>query len=956
MRLCLSLLVAVSLSVLLSACSSLPFGNSKPDSPASEQPIDVSRAHRDPTLAASLPQGASVTPTKINNVQIALALKNYQRVLKSTKNPKLVADILHRLGDLTLRLAEEREIQIVEGKQIAQLPEALRDIDYADALTYYERLLKIFPDYPRAAEVRYQMAKAYQLTGRSNASITVLESLVQGHPKHEQVPEAHFRRGEIYFNKKQFSEALQAYQTLVNNFPESSFFLQARYKLGWSIFKLNQFDQAAESFYGLLDILAKRIATDENNTTLQTLYDDTFRVMALCFYHQLGPSSLRDFYAKKQEKRYELRLYQRLADLYLERERFVMAAETYRQFIKEYPKHEKATEWQGEIIAIYQKHGFPSRVLPEKEKMIAQYGVSSPFWASASEAARENAKKALRPHFLDVISFYHARAQKRKNRTDYLKAASLYREFLLTFPNDPELDKKQFLLAESLRDGQAFQDAISVFENMAYRQGAKYRREDAGYAALVIYQNLINRAKPESKRQWEQRFVKASERFAKVFPNNQNAPRTLQAAVAISLARKDLAQAIRLSRQLLGKDIKITPKQRLDAKKTIADAEFDLKNYAAAEKAIAIVLADPLLPVKEKASYRKSQQEAIFQQAMALKKAGKSELALKQFLRLTQGGVTRSVQRAAIFDAATIYQQTGKLAEAKPLLLRFRQQFPGDPLQKQIPERLIAIYESEKNWQQAAREWQNLAKAQTPGSKDQGESYWRAAELYEKAGNNQQAIASYRSFAHQSKGDIKQNVEAKFRLVELYKKMKQKDKSDFWRRELIKMQRRLGRRSPDRLNYLAAESSLYFAEPLFKRFQSIRLTQPITQSLGRKQRAMNSALSAYARVLDYNVLQFRTAASFKIGEIYRGLANSIMKSERPKGMSEEALEEYEIVLEEKAIPFEDKAIEAHEKNIGHIKQDAYDNWVAESLAALGEVMPARYRKEELTESYVQEVR
>ena len=77
-----------------------------------------------------------------------------------------------------------------------------------------------------------------------------------------------------------------------------------------------------------------------------------------------------------------------------------------------------------------------------------------------------------------------------------------------------------------------------------------------------------------------------------------------------------------------------------------------------------------------------------------------------------------------------------------------------------------------------------------------------------------------------------------------------------------------------------------------------------------------------------------------------------MASERPAGLDELALEQYELLLEEQIFPFEEKAIELFETNAGRAADGVWDEWVERSFDELATLMPARYAKAERSESVV----
>jgi tetratricopeptide (TPR) repeat protein len=89
--------------------------------------------------------------------------------------------------------------------------------------------------------------------------------------------------------------------------------------------------------------------------------------------------------------------------------------------------------------------------------------------------------------------------------------------------------------------------------------------------------------------------------------------------------------------------------------------------------------------------------------------------------------------------------------------------------------------------------------------------------------------------------------------------------------------------------------------------------------------------------------------------LYRQLAKDLLASDRPKNLSKDELEQYNVLLEEQAFPFEEKAIKLHEVNVGRAKDGADDEWVQKSFAALAQLNPGRYGKVEIGEQQVESI-
>src|SRR6202043_2642531 len=138
-------------------------------------------------------------------------------------------------------------------------------------------------------------------------------------------------------------------------------------------------------------------------------------------------------------------------------------------------------------------------------------------------------------------------------------------------------------------------------------------------------------------------------------------------------------------------------------------------------------------------------------------------------------------------------------------------------------------------------------------------------------------------------------------------------------------------------------------------FMRIKLVVPLKKSLVEKRKAMEAALKAYEQAADYQVSDVTTAATFESAELYRQLAKDLLSSERPKNLSKDELEQYNVLLEEQAFPFEEKAIKLHEVNVGRATDGADDEWVQKSFAALAQLNPGRYGKVEIGEQQVESI-
>ncbi len=190
-------------------------------------------------------------------------------------------------------------------------------------------------------------------------------------------------------------------------------------------------------------------------------------------------------------------------------------------------------------------------------------------------------------------------------------------------------------------------------------------------------------------------------------------------------------------------------------------------------------------------------------------------------------------------------------------------------------------------------------------------------------------------------------IEARQRLADFAGKSGDVSRQTYWYREIVKSDAQAGAARTDRTRYLAARAQLVLAQPTRDAFRGVRLTAPLKKSLVAKRKALDAAMDAYKLAAAYQVAEVTTAATYEMAELYRTLAHDLMTSERPKKLSADALEQYDLLLEEQVFPFEEQAIQIHELNAARANDGVYDESVRKSFQALAELKPGRYGKTEL---------
>jgi tetratricopeptide (TPR) repeat protein len=833
------------------------------------------------------------------------------------------------------------------------------DLQGGEAIKLYSTLLKAYPNYPRNDQVLYQLARAYETTGQPEQALATLDRVVKSYPQSPQLDEVQFRRGELLFSAKRYPESQDAYNYVIRRGATSAFYEQSLYKHGWSLFKQSLNEESLPSFAGVLDqkLLGGRGGqTARKPESLKRadreLVEDTLRVMAITFSYLEGAESLDAYLNKRGGTPYAHLLYAQLGDLYVEKQRYQDAATTYRAYVARDPNSDYAPSLAMQGIEAYRKGGFTQLVLDGKHEYVERYNFGTAFWQGRDRAKYQQVVGELKTNMKDVATYFHSTAQKSKKVEDFQEAAKWYRDYLKSFPDDPDSSGTNFLLAETLFESKQFSEAATEYERTAYFYPQNEKSATAGYAALVAYKQEEERLSGTAKTAWHAKATDAGVKFAQAFPQHPDSAGVLTRAAEDIFAAKDLPRAIQVSQMVLARQPPVDVARQRIAWTIVAQANYDLGAYDKAEPAY--LKARELAGADEKMRNDLTERLAatVYKQAEAKTKAGDSAGAVEDFLRVARVAPDSKIRSTAQYDAAAQLIILKQWDRAIGVLEAFRRDFPKNELQADVGRKLAVAYTEGNRPGQAAAEFERIAADPKEDRKVQREALLQSADLYTKANNMPKAIVMLEKFVATNPTPVADAMEARQRLADYAGTNGDVVKRDQWYREIVKADAAAGAGRTDRTRYLAAKAQLSLAQPVRDAFRGVRLSAPLKKSLVGKRQALDKALNAYKQAAEYNVAEVTTAATYETAELYRTLAKDLMASERPKTLKDEALEEYNTLLEEQVFPFEEQAIKIHELNTARAQEGIYDESVRKSYAALAELKPGRYGKTELVQDVV----
>ncbi len=883
-----------------------------------------------PELA--VPEGEPVKPSREE------VLAAYEQVYGLIPNSADNHAVGKRLADLKMGVGEELDIAGVEDP-------------YRDAVALYESLLESTEEGGRD-EILYQLARAHDLVGETDAAVGYLDRLIDGYPDSTYATEARFRRAEIYFSRGDYRPAERDYGMVVASGRDSPYWQNATYMQGWAQFKLGDLDEGLASFFNVVDSILNERTFDELPVTEQELLTDSLRVVTLALEYLDGPETLAAHMRDLDRPAWQYEVYRSLADDYLADERYLDSVATWQMFIEQNPLDARAPSAHIGMIETLVAADFPSEVQPKKEEFVARYGVYSEFWSIHDDSVRAGYLTELHDYLKELANLAHGKAQETDRAADYLAAAAWYDEIVVTFPDDPSTAEYLFLLGEVYTEADEYGRAVAAYQRVVHEFIDYPRADEAGYAAILGLTELVASAPDDELELWQRLKIDAQIEFAMLFSADERAPAVQGAAADSLFALGEYEEAVQLAENLLATWPDAPAELRTTSLKILGHGYFELGDYVAAESAYRQLLSLPL--GDERADVEERLLAAVYKQGEAAEALGDTDTAVAHYLRLAEINPDAPLAAQGHFDAVAVVEASGRIEEAASLLEAFRASYPDSELNADVEKRLAGMYEQTGDWRNAAEEYVTLAEgADDPEVRRQ--SRYRAAELYLELGDELQAMAQFDAYARTYEQPLELNLEAVHHLDQLCQSVGDETQRRYWLNRKIDIHRKMGTAATERATYLAAEAQYVFAEDERHDFEVIRLTNPLPKSLKRKQKALKSTVTAYEAVADYQVAAFSTASTFQIANLYASLSRSILESDRPADLSALELEQYEVLLEEQAFPFEEQAISLHEINMRRSWDGVYDDWVKKSFEELRRLMPARFDKQEIDVAYVETI-
>jgi len=902
-----------------------------------------------PRIAGLADKPLALLPVDEAAVNSTTALDTYRDFLKVAPDGPTYREALRRSADVELESAQ----------QAKPAPEtaAPNHSGIEAAITLYREYLAKYPDADNNELVLYQLAKAYDLSGQMEDSLTALQRLLHQYPNGRYSEEALFRSGEMYFSMREHAAAEDSFKAIIRDYPKSLFYERSLYMLGWSLYLQNRFDESLQMFLTLLDNKLDENSLDDDTLSDKIppsdreLLDDSLKVICLALSYQGANDPIATGFDRHGARPYEALIYRRLGEFYLDKQRYMDAAHTFMGMTLQHPDHRLAPSFHQYAIRAYERGGFVNLFFASKSEFVKNYGVDSSYWNTHDENIHQQVRPYLAADIKDLATHFHEIARRSRNPGDFTAAVLWYREYLRTFTAGGDAAEMNFMLAECLHDAGRYQEAVTEYEKTAYQYNRHKHSAESGYAALLTYKQIIPEIPDDDRDKWRQKAVASAILFSERFPQDRRVDRVLANAVDELFAMHDYTGTIDAAQRMLARPNKGMVPLRQGVLIVMGHARFETKEYEHAIKAYLTALN--MLPADDhrRKDVIENLAASMYKQGEQRRQAGDLQGAIAIFMNIESAAPAPAIWTTAQYDAAAAMIELEDWSRAASVLEDFRRRKLGNPrLQHGVTEKLALVYMKTGKKAKAAGEMERLSTSNAVRAKRR-ELVWEAATLYQDTGAQADAIRLYKRYINEFPESFSESMEARHNLSVLYNRMGKTDEESLWLKEIIKADADAGSKRTDRSRQLAGEATLSLAQPLMQAYQRAKLGLPLKKSLKTKKALMEKAVAAYKKALEYRVADVSTAATYQLGNIYDQFAKAIQTSDRPRGLSNDELEQYNILLEDQSYSFQEKAIQLYEANIKHIGDGIYDDWTKRSLEALAALYPLRYAKTEQIEAY-----
>ncbi len=731
-----------------------------------------------------------VTGTKKTNLsEVITKYENLNANCKGKKSERC-ADVTYTLSKLYYDKARDDYIHARNAYEKAmdawernpEGPEPLNPIpDYTKSLLMYQESIKKYPNFVKADEAHFQIGNILRLNGDLDGAKISFKNLVNKFPKSVRASAAHFRLAEFCFMDRDFTCALKHIERINDDEINPEVQEMAHYRKAEIYYNRAEFDRAVELFYTYVE------KCDRNEYPKKDLREEALEYLAISFSDMPnGAQEAIDFFKKRGNRSYQDYVIYTVGMKNFDHGQYDQAILALQTAIDNFPYYKQAPEAQQRIVACYVIRKKYEKANVEREKLVDRYIKGSDWHTKNSNnaVALEIASNELRMALSSIPIYYHAQAQKTKNKKLYEKAITRYQQYIDLFPTEQwkvyefkynmaeiynslrqygkAADYYDFVASQDLSTFPDFKmelDTLGMDQEEVERMKQKRKKkspvsisqEDAGYNAIVALDNLRKQKMQQNSLSDEQayalpesqKFIDYIHNFHQRFPKSSNSPEVLYLAGNVHYGAKSYDAAV----VEFNKIISDYPNTKYGAKalRMLANTYTGSGEFDKAINEYKTLLRKEKPNTKGYTEVMDLAAGAMFKKASTLKSSGNLLGAADVYKTISTQFPKSKVSDRGWFEAGGALEEANNLELAAITFKEFGDRFPKSTLREKAYVRSAENYKKLEQWDEAGKVFEmgasKVAKPDyaIPSLSSAAENY-KKASLFDKAGKAYETV------------------------------------------------------------------------------------------------------------------------------------------------------------------------------------------------------------------------
>jgi tetratricopeptide (TPR) repeat protein len=685
------------------------------------------------------------------------------------------ADAMYNLGSLYyekardeyIRAREKYEDDMAAYEKNPRLPEPVNPIpDYSKSLGAYESLTKDYPEFNKVSEAYYQMGNLYMLMGDLDRCKQVNTKIVEQFGQGPRASMAHFKLSDLCYLDHDNSCAIKHLEKVKENEVDLQTWEMVHYRKGEMYYNIGDFDKAIEQFYGYVE------RCDNGMYKKREFRDMALEFMAISFSDMPnGAEEAINFFKKAGNKSYEAQVLYTIGLKNRLHGQWEDAIKSLQSALKRFPYYAEAPIGRQALIECFVVKKEHEKANEERIKLVDDYGPGSAWYSKNSNRKDiiEKARNEIRKAIASIAIYYHALAQKKKDKSLYQKALKRYEDFFREFPDDKwRTYEFRYNVAEIYNVLGDCQKAAENYDYVAQQDMSKFpeysaeidtlgmdqddveklkkkadkgpiliSQEDAGYnaiAAIDVCRKKMIASKgitdeqayllPETKR-----LIEYIEKYQARFPKSTNAAEVLYLAGNIHFSAKSYDNATRVFKQII--DTYPSSKISDKAMRMLANCYSSSGQFDQAMSIYRLLIEKQKPNTPEQLEVIDLAAGAMYKRGESVEKNGDKLSAAEAYQKIADQYPMSKVADRGWFQAGVCFENLKNYSKAAEIFESLATKFPKSTLREKAFLRAADNYKTANNIERAAQVYQTAANT-IPRAEFAVPSLSSASECYQK--------------------------------------------------------------------------------------------------------------------------------------------------------------------------------------------------------------------------------